>query len=91
MKKFALSCLLVACCTLWHKRSAAPAGEPSAAQAPRPKLEAEPGQRRLRRTMHYTAANGMPATKCAALASACRMAALLLDLDLICMMCYARL
>ncbi len=43
--------------------SADPGG--SAAAPPKPKLEAEPGQRRLRRTMHYVAADGRPAVKCA--------------------------
>ena len=45
--------------------SAEPGG--SAAAPPRPKLEAAPGQRRLRRTMHYVAADGRPAVKCAEL------------------------
>lgn len=50
-------------------------GEPGAsALPPQKKLEAEPGQRRLRRTMHYTAADGRPATKCV-LPACCRLEA----------------
>ena len=40
-------------------------GSAQGAAVPAPKLEAKPGERRLRRVIHYSMPDGTPAEKCA--------------------------
>ena len=40
-------------------------GSAQGAAVPAPKLEAKPGERRLRRVIHYSMPDGTPAVKCA--------------------------